>query len=69
MSSFANNIEIVKFLIISLLKMTGLNFKMITLSNMRIIFLIEILMVPNVEPFNIAYFEKYKPVSTVSKVF
>ena len=49
--------------------MTGLNFKMITLRNMRIIFLIEILMVPNVEPFNIAYFEKYKPVSTVSKVF
>ena len=46
--------------------MTGLNFKMITLRNMRIIFLIEILVVPYVEPFNIAYFEKYKPVSSES---
>ena len=69
MSSFANNIDIVKFLIISLLKMTGLTLKIIILRNMRIIFLIKILVIPNLEAFNIAYFEKYKPVSIISKVF
>ena len=67
MSSLANNIDNVKFLIISLLKKTGLNFKIIT-SNMRIFFFIEILLVPTVKALNLAYFEKYKPVSIVSKV-